>query len=48
MSISEIHVYQDQGIQQRQVFGRFKIKLFCFVVAMCDLVHDVNTMYGLC
>ena len=22
--------------------------LFCFVVAICDLVHDVETMHDLC
>ena len=38
-------------VQQRQVlvvnFCSFEIK-FCFVVAMSDIVHDVETMHGLC
>ena len=28
-------------------FHIFEIKLFCFVVAMSDLVHDFEAMYGL-
>ena len=24
------------------------LKIFCFVVAMSDVVHDVQTMHGLC
>ena len=31
-----------------QFFNIFEIKLFCFVVTICDLVHGVGTMYGLC
>ena len=31
------------------IFSRFfKIGLFCFVVAKCDLMHDVETMHGPC
>ena len=43
-----------QGVQHRWVFVvnfflffEFFI-FFCFVVAMSDLVHDVETMHGLC
>ena len=25
----------------------FELKLFCFVVALCDLVHDVEAIHGL-
>ena len=28
-------------------FRIFEIKLFCFVVTICDLVHDVETIHGL-
>ena len=28
-------------------FRIFEIIIFCFVVAVCDLVHDVEAMYGL-
>ena len=31
-----------------QFFRIFKIKPFCFVVAIFDLVHDVETLHGLC
>ena len=42
-----------QGVQNRQVlvinfFPIFEIKLFCFVVAMSDLVHNVDAIHGLC
>ena len=26
----------------------FEIKLFCFLVAMSDLVHYVESIYGIC
>ena len=28
-------------------FRIFEIIIFCFVVAICDLVHHVEAMYGL-
>ena len=30
-----------------QFFGIFEIIIFCFVVAICDLVHDVETIFHL-
>ena len=30
-----------------QFFRIFQIIIFCFVVAVCDLVHDVKAMYDL-
>ena len=30
-----------------QFFRIFEIIIFCFVVAICDLVHAVDAMYGL-
>ena len=30
-----------------QYFDIFEIIIFCSVVAICDLVHDVEAMYGL-
>ena len=30
-----------------QFFHIFEIIIFCFVVAICDLVHAVEAMYGL-
>ena len=29
-------------------FRNFKIELFCFAVAISYLVHDMETMYGIC
>ena len=29
-------------------FRFFEICLLCFVVAICDVVHDVETIHGLC
>ena len=29
-------------------FTNFEKKIFCFVVAMCDLVYDVETIYHPC
>ena len=42
-----------QGVQHRMVlvvnfFVFLKKKFSCFVVAICDLVHDVDAMHGLC
>ena len=38
-------------VQRRMIsvdifFRIFEIIIFCFVVAICDLVHDVDAMYG--
>ena len=30
-----------------QFFRIFEILIFCFVVAICDLINAVETMYGL-
>ena len=30
-----------------QFFRIFEISIFCFVVAICDLVHAMDAMYGL-
>ena len=40
------------GVQRRMIsvenfFVFFEIIIFCFVVAICDLVHAVNATYGL-
>ena len=40
------------GMQRRKIlvvnfFRIFDIIIFCFVVAICDLVHSVEAMYGL-
>ena len=39
------------GVQRRMIsvdiFRIFEIIIFCFVVAMCDLVRAVEAMYGL-
>ena len=37
------------GVQRRMisVFHIFEIIIFCFVVAICDLVHPVEATYGL-
>ena len=32
---------------QWSIFCIFEIIIFCFVVAICYLVHDVEAMYGL-
>ena len=29
-------------------FGFFRLFLFCFVVAICYLVHDVEAIHGIC
>ena len=45
----EVHL---QGAQydgfSGQFFHIFEIKLFYFVLGMSDLVHDVETIHGLC
>ena len=45
--------FLDKGEQRRMVlvvifFEFVKIDLFCFVVAICALVHDVEAMHGIC
>ena len=40
------------GVQRRMIsvvnfFRIFAIIIFCFVVAICDLVHDVETIFQL-
>ena len=40
------------GVQHRMIsvvnfFCIFEIIIFCFVVAICDLVHDVETIFHL-
>ena len=40
------------GVQHRMIsvvnfFHIFEIIIFCFVVAICDLVHTVEAMHGL-
>ena len=30
------------------IFRMFEIKSFCFDVVMCDQVHDVRAIHGLC
>ena len=30
-----------------QFFRIFEITIFCFIVAICDLVHDVETIFRL-
>ena len=40
------------GVQRRLIsvvnfFCIFEINIFCFVVAICDLVHDVETIFHL-
>ena len=43
---------QEQGVQRRMIsvvncYRNFEIIIFCFVVAICDLVHAVEATYGL-
>ena len=39
------------GVQRRmisvEIFSYFEIIIFCFVVAICELVHAVEATYGL-
>ena len=42
---SGIHGVQDDF--SGQLFRIFDIIIFCFVVAICDLVHAVEAMHGL-
>ena len=38
-----------QGVLRRRglvvIFRLFEIKSFCFFVAVCDLVHDLKTLF---
>ena len=41
-----------QGVQRKMIsvdnfFRIFQIIIFCFVVAICDLVHTVEATYGI-
>ena len=50
MSKSEEYAFH-HGVQCRMIsvvnfFCIFEIIIFCFVVAICDLVHAVEGMYG--
>ena len=42
-----IHGVQSRMISVVNFFRIFEINIFCFVVAICDLVHAVEAMYGL-
>ena len=49
MSILEIHLPGEKAtVLVVNFFRIFLIKLFCFVVAICELVHDVEPIHGLC
>ena len=42
----------NHGVQQRMIsadnfFVFLRVFIFCFVVAICDLVHDVETIFHL-
>ena len=36
-----------QGVFSGQYFPIFEIIIFCFVVVICDQVHDVDAIHGL-
>ena len=44
-------LFAKQGVQRKMILGHFfcifEIIIFCFVVAICDLVHAVEATYGL-
>ena len=43
------HLVHTQGVHGRLIFVEFfKIKLSGFAVPICDLVHDVEVLYGIC
>ena len=47
-----IQTQQKHGVQRRVIsvdnfFVFFEIIIFCFVVAICDLVHNVETIFHL-
>ena len=37
-----------QDVFSSQFFRYFEMIIFCFVVAICDLVHDAEAIHGLC
>ena len=41
------HSMYDFSMFSGQFFRIFEIIVFCFVVAICDLVHDVETIFHL-
>ena len=46
------HVQHKHWVQHRMIsvvnfFRIFEMIIFCFVVAICDLVHAVETMHGI-
>ena len=45
-------IWYNHGVQRRMIsvvnfHHIFEIFIFCFVVAICDLVHAVEAIYGL-
>ena len=46
-ALSNLHGVQRRMISVVIFFRIFEIIIFCFVVAICDLVHPVKAMYGL-
>ena len=42
-----MHRVQGKMISVVNFYRIFEIIIFCFVVAICDLVHTVEAMYGL-
>ena len=45
--LNKAWVQSSQGFSG-QLFHIFEIKLFCLVVVMSDLVHDVEAIHGQC
>ena len=45
--MSHLHGVQRRMISVDNFFRIFGIIIFCFVVAICDLVHAVEAMYSL-
>ena len=41
------HAVQRMMISVVNVFRIFEIIIFCFIVAICDIVHDVETIFHL-
>ena len=52
LEMLHIETIPSQGVQRTWVyvgiFRMFEIKSFCFDVVMCDLVHGVRAIHGLC
>ena len=49
---SKKNKWPDHGVQHKMfsvdnIFRIFEIIIFCFVVAICDLMHAVGATYGL-